>query len=631
MAYVKGQPFIPQFIDPATGLLMASGTVEFFLTGTSTPTPYYTSSGGASGGTSLTLNSGGKPATDVFFNTAITYKIVVKNAVGSILDTIDPYNVPSIQDIVLSAAYFQKKFATLALAVASTTIVEQDVLLIADRDNSSWDVVLSSGVTENTFDIVQCTGVATLSLVLRKDNNTVTLKSLGASLNDSTDDYLIINHAFQQAGWNVALGEGAARCSTGLTAPLCAKISGNGLLRSIIHFDAGVTKGLPIKGSVPEVLEDFQLKGNSTASARGLVMGDGALTAFITMNRVWANAWTGTSAIGADFRDCVAITANDCQFSNCTVNKRIKAGTATSGPTTVSFNGGVVELASAEGAILTGGTGITWNNEFVFQTNRKQGLLVQAATGENITNCHLNNVWFEGNQRISAGVYDTAEYQFKVDGAESGTTTTIGFHDSYCNGDVNSAKSIHITGANVRGCVVDNATIPPLTGQILFDGSAQADIINWPSQLLETVATLSNPTLQNSTIGFETAWTAWTPTYASSSGNAATTFTGPGTVTTSLARWKRVGKTLHMAISFGATLNAVTPTYLSFTLPNGYSAANAITYTPAAVLDNATYLGTGVVSTAGTTAIRVYKSLAAPAFTSGSAVECNVSFSIEIV
>lgn len=93
MAYVKGQPFKPQFTDPATNTLMSSGTVEFYLAGTTTPTPFYTDSAGTSGGTSLTLDSGGKPSTDVFFDTAITYKLVVKNAAGGTVDTLDPYSV----------------------------------------------------------------------------------------------------------------------------------------------------------------------------------------------------------------------------------------------------------------------------------------------------------------------------------------------------------------------------------------------------------------------------------------------------------------------------------------------------------------------------------------------------------
>lgn len=105
MAYIKGEPFIPQFIDPATGLLMASGTIEFYLSGTSTPTPYYTDSAGTSGGTSLTLDVGGEPPTDIYYDDGIAYKIIVKDAAGSTLDTIDPYNVVSSSSFVLKRQY----------------------------------------------------------------------------------------------------------------------------------------------------------------------------------------------------------------------------------------------------------------------------------------------------------------------------------------------------------------------------------------------------------------------------------------------------------------------------------------------------------------------------------------------
>lgn len=96
MAYVKGQPFIPQFSDPASGSLMSNGTIEFYLSGTSTPTPYYTDAVGTEGGTSLTLDSGGRPPTDIYYETGINYKIIVKNESQDVIDTIDPYYVLSI-------------------------------------------------------------------------------------------------------------------------------------------------------------------------------------------------------------------------------------------------------------------------------------------------------------------------------------------------------------------------------------------------------------------------------------------------------------------------------------------------------------------------------------------------------
>ena len=94
MAYVKGGPFKPQFIDWGTGRPLVNGTIEFYLEGTSTPTPYYTDDIGTLGGTSLTLGTGGVPATDIFYDDSIIYKIVVKDNDTTTMYTIPAY-VPS--------------------------------------------------------------------------------------------------------------------------------------------------------------------------------------------------------------------------------------------------------------------------------------------------------------------------------------------------------------------------------------------------------------------------------------------------------------------------------------------------------------------------------------------------------
>lgn len=180
--YVKGQPFIPQFIDPSTGSLMASGTVEFYLYDTVTPTPYYTNSTGTSGGTSLTLGSGGKPSTDIFFDSDIVYKIVVKNAAGTTLDTIKPY-------YPVGGGVRAPKCMTMQEAIADATLMEGDVLIISDRANSLWDVVLSSSVTENGYNIVQGVGVATVSFVLRIVNSVYNPVAFGAPVDNSEDAY----------------------------------------------------------------------------------------------------------------------------------------------------------------------------------------------------------------------------------------------------------------------------------------------------------------------------------------------------------------------------------------------------------------------------------------------------------
>ena len=99
MAYVKGQPFKPQFIDPNTGLMLSAGTIEFYVGDTTTPTPYYTDSTGTVGGTSLELDAGGKPPTDIFFDTAITYKLVLKNGAGTPIETLYPFQVSNTSHV----------------------------------------------------------------------------------------------------------------------------------------------------------------------------------------------------------------------------------------------------------------------------------------------------------------------------------------------------------------------------------------------------------------------------------------------------------------------------------------------------------------------------------------------------
>jgi hypothetical protein len=57
MVYVLGDP-IPASIDGAE-----NGTLEFYVTGTSTPATVYSDSAGTSLGTTVNLNASGRPET----------------------------------------------------------------------------------------------------------------------------------------------------------------------------------------------------------------------------------------------------------------------------------------------------------------------------------------------------------------------------------------------------------------------------------------------------------------------------------------------------------------------------------------------------------------------------------------
>ena len=91
---------------------------------------------------------------------------------------------------------FTKNFATLAAAVANTNLVADDALNIEERTTGNgggamWDVVLSSTVTENTYNIVQCVGVGTLSLVLRT-TTAFDVRQFGGDPTGATDQAALI-------------------------------------------------------------------------------------------------------------------------------------------------------------------------------------------------------------------------------------------------------------------------------------------------------------------------------------------------------------------------------------------------------------------------------------------------------
>lgn len=76
------------------GTLLAGGSLEFYIAGTTTPTPAYTDAGGTEAGTTITLNSRGEPAVSgnaviIWLSSNVNYKIVLKDASGNTKTTPD--------------------------------------------------------------------------------------------------------------------------------------------------------------------------------------------------------------------------------------------------------------------------------------------------------------------------------------------------------------------------------------------------------------------------------------------------------------------------------------------------------------------------------------------------------------
>ena len=116
---------------------------------------------------------------------------------GDIFDRIDLiFDASNDWFQMLNPFFSRPPFAldTLADAVANTSLYDGATVILSGRNSKDdgggamWGVVLSSTVTENTLNIVQCTGVATLSLVLRLGStDVITTLHLGIDASGASD------------------------------------------------------------------------------------------------------------------------------------------------------------------------------------------------------------------------------------------------------------------------------------------------------------------------------------------------------------------------------------------------------------------------------------------------------------
>lgn len=179
---------IPQ-ADVGNGISPADGSqLFFFATGTSNLQNTFSDEAAQIKNANPVIADGDGVFPDIWL--VGTYKVVLQDKKGTQtgFGEADPVNeLANVKDTA-----FAKNFATLAAAVADKNLVVGDALNIAERTTGNgggamWDVVLSSGVTENTFNIVQGTGVGTLSLDLRIED-IIDFKEFGGVGDDSTDN-----------------------------------------------------------------------------------------------------------------------------------------------------------------------------------------------------------------------------------------------------------------------------------------------------------------------------------------------------------------------------------------------------------------------------------------------------------
>ena len=201
----------PIIVD-AAGTAGSGYVLKAYLPGTTTSTSLAIDSAGSSPQTSITANSDG--IWEVSGNEVTPYIDrtckwgIFANALDAATNT--PFYMGPFDntEATASSGNTVKPFATLAIAVASLSINSGDALNLKERTagnggGAMWDVVLASTVTPNTFNIVICTGLPTLALVLRV-GQTADVKQFGALADgigvtddtaafEATRDYCITN------------------------------------------------------------------------------------------------------------------------------------------------------------------------------------------------------------------------------------------------------------------------------------------------------------------------------------------------------------------------------------------------------------------------------------------------------
>lgn len=156
---------MPQFLD-INGNPLSSGTLSFFLTGTSTPTTVYSDSAlttptGTAG--VVTLDAGGRPPTAVYLAVQ-PYKVVLKDSGGVTIATRDPVSGASYLGLSAATAVVQTTTSTGTVndfALSSTTAP-----LVILRCNNATDLTLTGFVagTAGQRVIVQSVGAGNVFL-----------------------------------------------------------------------------------------------------------------------------------------------------------------------------------------------------------------------------------------------------------------------------------------------------------------------------------------------------------------------------------------------------------------------------------------------------------------------------------
>lgn len=268
-----------------------------------------------------------------------------------------------------SVVSYENNYSSLSDAVAATDLAQGDVVNVKERvagqgGTSTWDTVLSSTVTENAANVVQCTGVPTLSMVLRSNGPTkvtgpVYIRQWGArdsSFNNTTVFQTAVDYLDSvNSGGNIILDSGTYDF-TGLTLKPSVSFRGENPNTTILQYTPATGDCLTGGADLNKVrIENLRIKSNNSSSGWGLLL-DTATVRQLEISNVVFEGFLKAFKVSDGL---------DCKISHLYMSGR--------GKTT---SGGIgLQLGHN-----TGQRGTTWQVDSVYSTLFEKGVIAWATT-----------------------------------------------------------------------------------------------------------------------------------------------------------------------------------------------------------------------------------------------------------
>lgn len=452
-------------------------------------------------------------------------------------------------------------------------------------------------------------------------------KNYGAVMDGATSDKTAWTNAMAATGKIIEIEDGTALLDfTGATpVPQCAQIVGWGPTTSILQFGAGVT-GQAIDAIAFLKMRDFKVRGSAVAGVGGIYHGKSAVW-YGESHNVRVENFKGAGSYGmrvGDAQKCIIYHPYlDGNYDNLRFDR-----TTAAFPTSTDVVHPIIVNAQNVGLYLVDGDAMVLDAA-VFDSNAKGAVVFMPRSGGTISGVELLWNRFEDNSATQSTALTDGANRYQVyagDGTSlGGATIRFAIRSAFFAPGASAARSILLNGSACAACDIIRPDLPN-TVQIACLNDAYGDWSTEWNAALDYNSVVYDPNGRDR--GPYGHLTNYTPTFASSVGNYGTSYSGVPTLTRS--RYKAAGRTPRLDYNVGLQLIAVTPSWLSVTLPPGWTLFSGADQEVSGRLTvNTTPTPARFVFDSAANLLKIYKADGTN-FTSGAAVTFGLSAEIEL-